>query len=79
MLNAYPDSIGGTLDDEHAAQCKAGFGIGIEILEQRQSTRLRRVGAREAVRRMTDAVTAFVDGAEASDDLTLLCLKIRKS
>jgi sigma-B regulation protein RsbU (phosphoserine phosphatase) len=36
-------------------------------------------GAREAVRRMTDAVTAFVDGAEASDDLTLLCLKIRKS
>ena len=35
--------------------------------------------AREAIRRMTDAVTAFVDGAEASDDLTLLCLKIRKS
>ena len=35
--------------------------------------------AQEAVRRMTDAVTAFVDGAEASDDLTLLCLKIRKS
>ena len=32
--------------------------------------------AQESVVRLTGAVASFVDGAEASDDLTLLCLKI---
>ena len=32
--------------------------------------------AQESVERLTGAVARFVDGAEASDDLTLLCLKI---
>ena len=32
--------------------------------------------AQESVERLTGAVATFVDGAEASDDLTLLCLKI---
>ena len=35
------------------------------------------VDAQEAIGRMSSAVDAFVDGAESSDDLTMLCLKIR--
>ena len=34
--------------------------------------------AEAAVEALKDAVTVFVDGAEASDDLTLLCLRIKK-
>ena len=37
------------------------------------------VSAQETVERLVHAVTAFVDGAEASDDLTLLCIKIQPS
>ena len=33
---------------------------------------------REAVEALKDAVAAFVGEAEASDDLTLLCLRIKK-
>ena len=35
------------------------------------------VSAQETVERLVHAVTAFVDGAEASDDLTILCIKIK--
>ena len=35
------------------------------------------VSAQESVERLVHAVTDFVDGAEASDDLTLLCIKIK--
>ena len=34
--------------------------------------------AQDAVKRIHESLTVFVDGAEASDDLTLLCLKISR-
>ena len=46
------------------------------VLRQLQTTYL---SAEDTVVRMTENVAGFVGGAEASDDLTLLCLSIRKN
>ncbi len=46
------------------------------ILEVLNSAPFR--SAQETIERMEASLTTFVDGAEASDDLTMLCLKISK-
>ena len=69
-LFVYTDGLN---EAENAAHEQFGNERMLEILGENQ-----RKGARDIIEIMNQAVAAHVDGAEASDDLTMLCVRMAK-
>ena len=67
----YTDGLN---EAENLAHEQFGYERMLGVLDSKPFTT-----SQEAIERITLAVTDFVGGAEASDDLTLLCLKIGES